>query len=59
MRAVKTRVVPVLVGAAGTVPLRLKCNLKHTGVGKSIDLFSLYVLFPHFRPYDVLMGILL
>ena len=37
---VKTKVVPIVVGALGTVPLRLKANLKGIGVDTSITLIQ-------------------
>ena len=36
MWKVKTKVVPIVLGALGTVPLRLKGNLKDIGVDTSI-----------------------
>ena len=38
MWEVKTKVVPVVLGALGTVPVRLKGNLKGIGVDTSITL---------------------
>ena len=35
---VKTKVIPIVLGALGTVPLRLKGNLKDIGVDTSITL---------------------
>ena len=40
MWEVKTKVVPVVLGALGTVPLRLKSNLKDIGVDTSITLMQ-------------------
>ena len=40
MWEVKTKVVPVVLGALGTVPLRLKGNLKDIGVDTSITLIQ-------------------
>ena len=40
MWEVKTKVVPVVLGALGTVPLRLKGNLKGLGVDTSITLIQ-------------------
>ena len=40
MLSVRTKVIPVVVGALGTVPLRLKDNLKAVGVGTSILLIQ-------------------
>ena len=34
----KTKVIPIVLGALGTVPLRLKGNLKDIGVDTSITL---------------------
>ena len=36
----KTKVVPIVLGALGTVPMRLKGNLKDTGVDTSITLIQ-------------------
>ena len=40
MWEVKTKVVPIVLGTLGTVPLRLKGNLKGIGVDKSITLIQ-------------------
>ena len=40
MWQVKTKVVPIVLGASGTVPLRLKGNLKDIGVDTSITLIQ-------------------
>ena len=40
MWKVKTNVVPIVLGALGTVPLRLKGNLKAIGVDTSISLIQ-------------------
>ena len=40
MWEVKTKVVPIVLGALGTVPLRLKGTLKGTGVDTSINLIQ-------------------
>ena len=40
MWEVKTKVVPIVLGALGTVPLRLKGNLKDIGVDTSITLIQ-------------------
>ena len=40
MWEVKTKVVPIVLGALGTVPLRLKGNLKGIGVDTSITLIQ-------------------
>ena len=40
MWEVKTKVVPIVLGALGTVPLRLKGNLKGIGVDTSITLMQ-------------------
>ena len=40
MREVKTTVVPIVLGALGTVPLRLKGNLKDIGVDTLITLIQ-------------------
>ena len=40
MWGVKTKVVPIVLGALGTVPLRLKGNLKDIGVDTSINLIQ-------------------
>ena len=40
MWEVKTKVVPIVLGALGTLPLRLKGNLKGIGVDTSITLIQ-------------------
>ena len=40
MWEVKTKVVPIVLGALGTVPLRLKGNLKDIGVDTPITLIQ-------------------
>ena len=40
MWKVKTKVVPIVFGALGTVPLRLKGNLKGIAVNTSISLIQ-------------------
>ena len=41
MWEVKTKVVPIVLGALGTVPLRLKGNIKGIGVDTSIQKSAL------------------
>ena len=38
MWGVRTKVIPIVVGALRTIPLRLKENLRTIGVDTSIDL---------------------
>ena len=42
---VRSKVIPVVVGALGSVPLRLKDNLKVTDVGISVQLIQKCALF--------------
>ena len=44
MWGVRTEVIPIVVGALGTIPLRLKENLRTTGVDTSIELIQRSVL---------------
>ena len=44
MWGVRTKVIPIVVGALGIVPLRLKENLRTIGVDKSIELIQRCVL---------------
>ena len=45
MWGVRSKVIPVVVGALGSVPLRLKDNLKVIDVGISIELIQKWALF--------------
>ena len=40
MWGVRTKVIPIVVGALGTMPLRLKENLRTIGVDTSIQLIQ-------------------
>ena len=40
MWGVRSKVIPVVVGVMGSVPLRLKDNLKVTDVGISVELIQ-------------------
>ena len=40
MWGVRTKVIPIVVGALGTMPLRLKENLRTIGVNTSIQLIQ-------------------
>ena len=40
MREAKTKVVPIVLGALGTIPLQLNANLKDIGVDTSITLIQ-------------------
>ena len=40
MWGVRTKVIPIVVGAVGKIPLRLKENLRTIGVDTSIDLIQ-------------------
>ena len=40
MWGVRTKVIPIVVGALGTIPLRLKQNLRTIGVDTSIELIQ-------------------
>ena len=44
MWGVRTKVIPIVVGALGTIPLRLKENLRTIGVDTSIELIQRSVL---------------
>ena len=44
MWGVRTKVIPIVVGALGIIPLRLKENLRTIGVDKSIELIQRCVL---------------
>ena len=44
MWGVRTKVIPIVVGGLGTIPLRLKENLKTIGVDTSIELIQRSVL---------------
>ena len=44
MREVRTKVIPIVVGALGTIPMRLKENLRTIGVDTSIELIQRSVL---------------
>ena len=44
IRGVRTKVIPIVVGALGTKPLRLKENLRTIGVDTSIELIQRSVL---------------
>ena len=44
MWGVRTKVIPIVVGALGIVLLRLKENLRTTGFDTSIELIQRYVL---------------
>ena len=37
---IRTKVIPIVVGALGTIPLRLKENLRTIGVDTSIELIQ-------------------
>ena len=41
---VRTKVIPIVIGALGTIPLRLKENLRTIGVDTSIELIQRSVL---------------
>ena len=41
---VRTKVIPIVVGTLGTIPLRLKENLRTIGVDTSIELIQRSVL---------------
>ena len=40
MWGVRTKVIPIVVGALGTIPMRLKENLRAIGVDTSIELIK-------------------
>ena len=40
MWGVRTKVIPIVVGALGTIPMRLKENLRTIGVDTSIELIQ-------------------
>ena len=40
MCSVRTKVIPTVVGTLGTIPLRLKENLRTVGVDTSIELIQ-------------------
>ena len=40
MWGVRTKVIPIVVGALGTIPMRLKENLRAIGVDTSIELIQ-------------------
>ena len=44
MWGVRTKVIPIVVGALGIVPLRSKENLRTIGFDTSIELIQRYVL---------------
>ena len=44
MWGIRTKVIPIVVGALGTIPLRLKENLRTIGVDTSIELIQRSVL---------------
>ena len=44
IRGVRTKVIPIVVGALGTIPLRLKENLRTIGVDTSTELIQRHVL---------------
>ena len=44
IRGVRTKVITIVVGALGTIPLRLKENLRAIGVDTSIELIQRSVL---------------
>ena len=44
MWGVRTKVIPIVVGALGTMPLRLKENLRIIGIDTSIELIQRSVL---------------
>ena len=44
MWGVRTKVIPIVVGAVGKIPLRLKENLRTIGVDTSIELIQRCVL---------------
>ena len=44
IRGVRTKVIAIVVGALGTIPLRLKENLRTIGVDTSIGLIKRFVL---------------
>ena len=44
MWGVRTKVIPIVVGALGTIPLRLEENLRTIGVDTSIELIQRSVL---------------
>lgn len=41
---IKVKVMPLIVGALGTVPMAFKTNLEETAVGVGIDLLSPFFL---------------
>ena len=44
IQGVRTKVIPIVIGALGTIPLRLKENLRTIGVDTSIELIQRSVL---------------